>query len=158
MLLNREPCSRRAWGTSWSCLKLEASRRVPKLDPRVRGPYPGTSSRGLAVVEAEKSTKPIAADDFPCAVHGIAGHDQRVVEPLMVPFLVIVLNELSDRPAEMAFAEGHYPVQAFLFLMDSTNRSANAFRFGLSAGNRITFTAPCFRIPGRLPCTADPGR
>ena len=30
---------------------------MPKLDPRVRGPYRGTSSRGLAVVEAEKTTK-----------------------------------------------------------------------------------------------------
>jgi len=69
-------------------------------------------SRGLAVVEAKRSAKPITTDHLPGAVRDLARHDQRVVEALM----------------------------------DSTNRSAKAFRFGLSAGNLNTLTPPRFKI------------
>ena len=50
------------------------------------------------MVEAEKSTQPIAADHFPGAVRDFAGHIQRVVEALKVP-LVMVLGGGSDGKA-----------------------------------------------------------
>jgi len=69
---------------------------VPELDRRFPSPSPGTNSRGLPVVEAEQTPEPIAADHFPGAANGLVGRDQRIVEPLMVPFLVVVLHEFAD--------------------------------------------------------------
>ena len=50
------------------------------------------------MVEAEKSAKPVAPNDSPGAIHDLARYDQRVVDPLMVPPVMIVL--LLQDPAE----------------------------------------------------------
>ena len=41
--------------------------------------------------------------------------DQCVRESLMIPFTMIVLDELRDGPSEVAFAERNHPVEALLF-------------------------------------------
>ena len=63
----------------------------------------------------------------------------RLVQPLVRPFFVIMSHERVDGCPEMRLAEWHDAVQA-LGLEDKTNRSANAFKFGLRAGSRGGFT------------------
>ena len=41
--------------------------------------------------------------------------DEFVVEPLVIPFTVVALDVLRDRPAEMPFAERHHSAET-LFL------------------------------------------
>jgi hypothetical protein len=49
------------------------------------------------VVEAQKAAKAIATDHLSGAVHVGVPRDQGVVDPLVVPFLAIVLHELARR-------------------------------------------------------------
>ena len=74
-----------------------------------------TLLRGAAVVLQEPA-EPFVADDRSVVIHGRRGwHDELVVETLMVPLAMIVLNELADRMAKMPLAERHDAVQAFGF-------------------------------------------
>jgi len=41
--------------------------------------------------------------------------NQLVLESLMIPFMMIVLDELCDRPSDVAFAERNHAVEALLF-------------------------------------------
>jgi hypothetical protein len=51
------------------------------------------------------------------------GPREAIVESLMVPFVVVVLDVLRHRPPEMPLPDGNQPVETFL-LIDRTNRSA----------------------------------
>ena len=68
--------------------------------------------RGLAVVELEQAAEPLTAPDRACAGdHGL-GRDELVAQPLVRPFLMIMLHERSDGSSEVPFAEGHDSRQA----------------------------------------------
>jgi hypothetical protein len=73
------------------------------------------------MVEAEESTKPVSTDHLASAVHGVVRDDQGVVEPLMVPFSVIVLDILGDRPSKMPFTQRYNPVKTLT--LDRQNES-----------------------------------
>ena len=70
-------------------------------------------SRGLAVVEAEKTAKTFPTVDLSNAIRRLRGHNQLVVESLMVSLLVIVLRVLKDRAPQMGLAQRNQAVQAF---------------------------------------------
>lgn len=65
--------------------------------------------------------------------------DQPIVEALVVAFEVVVLDELEDRETEVALAKGT-SLSRYSDLMESTKRSANAFRLGLRAGSLMHLT------------------
>ena len=69
-----------------------------------------------ALVELQQSAKSFAALDWLVLVRRL-GHrnDELVVEALVVPLMFVVLDELADSPAEVAFAERHDVVQALGF-------------------------------------------
>ena len=68
--------------------------------------------RGLPVVELEQAAEPLTAPDRACAGdHGL-GRDALVAQPLVRPFLMIMLHERSDGSSEVPFAEGHDSRQA----------------------------------------------
>jgi len=52
-----------------------------------------------------------------------------VVEPLVIPFLVVMIDEFGNRPSKMPFAQRDHAVQT-LCLMERTKRSAYAFALG----------------------------
>ena len=65
---------------------------MPKLDPLC----------GTAVVEVEESAEALLAEDWPVVVHGASAWvDERVVETLVVPLLVVVLEELAENAAPL---------------------------------------------------------
>ena len=51
--------------------------------------------------------------DLSNAIRRLRGHNQLVVESLMVPLLVIVLRVLKDRAPQMGLAQRNQTVQAF---------------------------------------------
>jgi len=57
----------------------------------------------------------------------------------VIAFEVIVRDEHSDRSAQMTLAQRNNVLRASL--LDRTNRSANAFKLGLRAGSRHSFTS-----------------
>jgi hypothetical protein len=54
---------------------------------------------------------------------GRCGHDQQILQALMIPFAMIVLDELAQGTAEMALTYRNQPVDAFFF-----DRSDKALR------------------------------
>jgi len=67
------------------------------------------------VVEVEEPPETLLAEHLTVVVHGAgAGVDERVVETLVVPLLVVVLEELAENAAEVGFAEGDDVVEALV--------------------------------------------
>lgn len=60
---------------------------------KVTGRRPSSLARLI-----KEATKPVSTDHLASAVQGVVGHDQLVVEPLMVPFTVVV----RDAPCFLA--------------------------------------------------------
>jgi hypothetical protein len=55
--------------------------------------------------------------------------DQRIPEPLMIPFEMVVLDNNMHGSTKMTLPQRNDPVETF-FLIDRTNRSPYAFAFG----------------------------
>jgi len=70
-----------------------------------RGP-PKPISRGLTMVETKQTAESVAADDLAVTFLVAFGRDQGVVEPLMVPLVMIVLHEFADRLSKVSLAKG----------------------------------------------------
>jgi hypothetical protein len=97
-----------------------------------------------SAVEVEQYAEPFASLDPAVRVRrGLRALDQYVPEPLVVPLEPIVLHELMNRPSQVRLSQWNDPVQT-LALIESTNLSAYAFRFGLLGGNRSTSTPTLF--------------
>jgi hypothetical protein len=60
------------------------------------------------MVETKQTAEPVATDDLAVTIFVAFGHDQGVVDPLMVPLVMIVLHEFADRPSKVSLAKGHY--------------------------------------------------
>ena len=56
-------------------------------------------SRGWPVVVLQQTTQPLTTRDGSVTAIGARADDELILESLMVPFAVIVRDELSDRPA-----------------------------------------------------------
>jgi hypothetical protein len=63
--------------------------------------------RGLAEVELEHAAEPLTAPDRACVDQLCLGRDEFVARILVWPFLMIMMDELSNGGPEMRFAEGH---------------------------------------------------
>ena len=63
--------------------------------------------------------------------------DEAIVESLVVPFSMVVLNVLRHGPPEVSLSDRHQPVQAF-FVDRRTKRSAYAFALGARSGVNTT--------------------
>ena len=67
--------------------------------------------RGLTVVELEHAAEPLPASDGAAADRRDLGRDKLIVQALVRPFFMIVIDERSHRGPEVAFAEWHEPRQ-----------------------------------------------
>src|SRR5205814_2481311 len=67
--------------------------------------------RGLTVVELEHAAEPLPASDGAAADRCDLGRDKLIVQTLVRPFFMIVIDERSHRGPEVAFAEWHEPRQ-----------------------------------------------
>jgi hypothetical protein len=68
---------------------------------------------GLVVV-AEKSTEALAPTDRTADALPWRTIDQLIVQPLVVPFAMVVRDEFSKRPSKVASTERDHPIEAFL--------------------------------------------
>jgi hypothetical protein len=85
--------------------------------------------------------------DRTCSDHGCLRRDELVAQTLVRPFFMIMKHEASHGRPEVPFARSTIRSK-HSDLADSTNRSANAFRFGLHAG-RTTGVTPLSRSKRR---------
>src|SRR5262245_57394199 len=107
-------------GTSSGVGAATRGRRVRKLGPRLRG---------LAVVKLEHAPKPLTALRRACSDHLSPGRDELIAEPLVRPFLVAMVHELSNGSAEVLLAERDDSLQALGF-----SGQDEPFRVGVEVG------------------------
>jgi hypothetical protein len=74
--------------------------------------------------------------------------NQRVLEPLMIPFPMVVIDEFRHGPAEVALPKRNHPIETFLF-----DRSHEALRIGIRGLERCLqdVEAGLIRQPSHLP-------
>jgi hypothetical protein len=107
------------------------------------------------IVAQEPTESPAAADGPVCARWREAfRRNEPIVNPLVIPFLVVVGQELCERPAQVGFAEDDDPIQAFLL-----DRPDESLRVRIAVGR---FAPQCARRnvchevgrsgTGRRPC------
>jgi hypothetical protein len=77
---------------------------VRKLDRR--------SLCGLAVVDLEEAAESPTTLHRACSDHSPLGRDELVIETLVPPFFVVMVDKFSYGCAEVPFAEKYHPVQA----------------------------------------------
>src|SRR5262249_30876068 len=78
-------------------------------------------------------------------LRSVAGVDEAIVDPLVIPLAVVVRDVLADCGSQVRFADRDHLRQA-PDLIDRTNRSAYALRFGLRLGSRIGCTPEHSRV------------
>jgi hypothetical protein len=103
------------------------SRNVPLLS-RAIDSDPRVSSRRATVI-IEEPAKPLPTANLTAALDRRRAGDEFVVEPLVIPFTVVVLDELRNGPAEMTFADRNHSAET-LFL----DRAHEALRVGIRVG------------------------
>ena len=103
------------------------SRNVPSLS-RAIDSDPRVSSRRATII-IEEPAKPLPAANLTAALDRRRAGDEFVVEPLVIPFTVVVLDELRNGPAEMTFADRNHSAET-LFL----DRAHEALRVGIRVG------------------------
>ena len=70
-------------------------------------------SRGGSVVILQQSTEPLTRQNAPVADRPRRHwHDQLIAQTLMIPFVMIVLDEFGDGSPERPFTDENHPVQA----------------------------------------------
>ncbi len=90
----------------------------------------GRLSRGGSVIVLQQSTEPLTRQNAPVAERPRRQwHDQLIAQTLMIPFAMIVLDELGDGSSERPLPDANQPVQADSLIV-RTNRAANALRLG----------------------------
>ncbi len=106
-------------------------------------------SCGTTVV-SKQAAEPLPADSLRTSGlrHTLSWEQKHISFPLMRPFGVKVRHELCKCALQRAFAEKDQLRQAFLFA-ERTQRSANAFRFGLRAGSFRGLTPAAVRIDSK---------
>jgi hypothetical protein len=93
-----------------------------------------------ARVVVEKPTESRAATDSTDRPHRASISNQLVVEPLVVPLAMIVLDELRDGAPEVPLTDGNDPIETFLF--QAPNAKADADRFVRSIKQSVSWRAP----------------
>ena len=87
-------------------------------------------SRGPFVV-IEEPTEPRPTANAPPG-RPVPVIDERVVQPLMIPLVMIVSHELCDGSSKVALADRYDPIETFLF-----DGSHEAFGVGIRIGRLI---------------------
>jgi hypothetical protein len=70
-------------------------------------------SRGATVI-VEEPTKTLASANATDMLHCRHSINQLVVQALVIPFMVVVRDELGDHPSEMTFTERDHPGEALV--------------------------------------------
>ena len=117
---------------------------------RVSSAVPLSGSFAIIVVEQAAQAR-ACFDDALVLSHVLFCMNDTVIHPLMVSLCMVVLHILLDREAKMLLSQEDDLVQTLGLdagrAADKTKRSANAFRFGLRAGNRTGFVPLSFSMP-----------
>jgi hypothetical protein len=105
-------------------------------------------SRDLSLVEVDQTAEALTAADTAIGA-GLEADWKRdnVPQALVVALGVVVLDKLLDGAAQMTLAE-RTMCRRHSCLIDRTNLSAYALRFGLFAGRRSSCTPAACRQPG----------
>jgi hypothetical protein len=82
---------------------------------------PNTSRGSLIVIQ--QATEPTTSTDPALTSPRRAPIDKPILESLVIPLAVVVIDEFPEGASKVALAGGHHPIEA-LVLMDRTNRSA----------------------------------
>jgi hypothetical protein len=116
------------------------------------------ASSGLSMIVAEQPTEALPPHHWTrLATNCPLPHDELVVEPLMISLGMIMGQVLLDRIIQRAFSSMTICARASS-LMERTNRSQWAFKFGLRGGKRTGSTPlsfsnasnPCVNLVSRL--------
>ncbi len=75
---------------------------------------PAAPLRGCSVVITEKSTEPLPPMNRTADALLERTIDQLVVDPLVIPFAMVVCDEIGERPPKMPFTERDHAIQALL--------------------------------------------
>ncbi len=75
----------------------------------------GRPSRGLSMVEVEESAEALASLHVAVRASRRCALQKPVVESLMIPLAVVVLDVLSHEEAEVALAEWDHTIETFVF-------------------------------------------
>ena len=126
---------------AWNLLR-SFSVRITRLIPSSAKTRP-IRLRGLAVVELEQAAEPLTARDRTCAGQCCLGRDERVAQPLVRALFMKVRTNARTAARRCPSPSGTMRSK-HSDLTDPTNRSANAFKFGLRAGRTSGF-APLSR-------------
>ena len=70
------------------------------------------SRRALLVIQ--QSTEPRTPTNAARASTKPALLDKPILEPLMIPFAMVVINKFPESPSEMALTERHHPIEALV--------------------------------------------
>jgi hypothetical protein len=87
--------------------------------------------RGLTVVELEHAAEPPTASDGASADHRDLRRDELIVQTLVRPFFMIVIDERKHRGPEVPFAAWHEPRQTL-----GSDRPPKSFRERVRAALR----------------------
>jgi hypothetical protein len=68
-----------------------------------------------ALVVVRQSTEPRTPTNPARVSTKRAPLDEPILESLMIPFAMVVINKFSESPSEMALTEGHHPIEALVF-------------------------------------------
>ena len=96
-------------------------------EPSRRIHHRAASCRAYVVIE--KPAEALTTANPTAAMNRRRAVNEFVAEPLVIPLLVIVCNELGDRPAEMTVTKRDHPVEALVL-----DRAPEAFRVGIRVG------------------------
>jgi hypothetical protein len=83
------------------------------LEPVVCQKPDEAGSGGGSIIEVEQTAKSFPSDEATVGVRGLGrAQGQPVLEALMIPFAVIVVDEFGDRPTKMALTERDDSIKA----------------------------------------------
>jgi hypothetical protein len=65
-------------------------------------------------IEIQQTTEPRTPTDPSCACANHPGLDESILQSLVIPLAMVVIDEFSEYLSEVALAEGHHPIEAFV--------------------------------------------
>jgi hypothetical protein len=99
----------------------------------------------VAVVVAEHAAETFCALDAAGCIAGFQRDNQSVAKALVIPFRVVICDVLTHSGSQRGFAK-EIILSRQSSLIERTNRSANAFKFGEDGGSLIASIPELERI------------
>ena len=106
------------------------ARIVPIRGRVITAGWPNTSRRSLVVIQ--QATEPWTPTDSALASTKCPALDEPILEALMIPFPMIVIDEFLEGPSEMALPERYDPIEALVF-----DRPHKSFGIGVGVSCRL---------------------